>query len=215
MMKCLVLEDDLELNETICSILNLDNYNITSFTDGDKALNSIENNRYDIYILDINVPNTSGLELLEYINNTSNNHKVLMISASTDIQTLTKAYDFGCCDYLKKPFYIDELRFKLENIHQTFFSLLKLNQNIYYDINKEQLFHNKEIVKLTKKELLLLNLFIENLNMIVTKDMIIEYLFDDKFTVDTNIRAILKRLRNKIGKNTVETISGIGYRINV
>jgi DNA-binding response OmpR family regulator len=214
-MNCLLLEDDIELNDTIARALALDNYKVSSFFDGNSALSAIENNNYDIYILDINVPSINGLELLEYIYNMSNNSKVLMISSATDINTITKAYNLGCYDYIKKPFYIDELRFKLLNIKKEYFGKIKLSESVYYNLNKKQLLKNNKIIHLTKKELMLLNLLIKNKNSIITKDIIVEELFNNLFTPDVNIRAIVKRVRDKIGKNTIETISGIGYKIKI
>ena len=104
-MKILLLEDDIALNKSICAALNYSGYDVDTFFDGNEVLNNL-NFLYDLYIMDINVPNISGLELLDLIQNQNNQAKIIMISSNTDINTIKNAYNLGCIDYLKKPSYI-------------------------------------------------------------------------------------------------------------
>ncbi|MEA3553784.1 MAG: response regulator transcription factor [Campylobacterota bacterium] len=214
-MKYLLLEDDIELNETICQILQLENCDVSSFFDGSDALYHIEKNRYDVYIMDINVPNINGLELLECIKKTYKNSKVIMISSNIDIKTIEKSYNLGCYDFLKKPFYIEELRLKLLNIKKEYFSSLRLSRNLYYDINNKQLLRDDIHIELTKKESLLLCLLVRNYNKLVSKDEIIEFVFENKYTNDVNIRAIITRVRKKLDDNIISTVAGVGYCLRV
>ena len=101
-MKILLLEDDVALNKAITKVLQLDRHQVGSFTDGQDIIHALDKN-YDLYILDINVPHISGLELLEIIMQHDSNAKVIMISSNTDIDSLHTAYNAGCVDSLKNP----------------------------------------------------------------------------------------------------------------
>jgi DNA-binding response OmpR family regulator len=108
-MKIFLLEDDYSLNEAIKEILELENHIVDNFYDGEIAFDNILNNNYDLYILDVNVPNIDGLEVLEKIKSISLNLNVIIISANINIDLIKKAYLLGCDDYLKKPFDLEEL----------------------------------------------------------------------------------------------------------
>ena len=117
-MNILLLEDDIALNKAIKKVLELDYHIVNSFTDGQELINSLDE-RYDLYILDINVPHISGLELLDMLLLQNDQAKVIMISSNTDIKSIQTAYNSGCVDYLKKPFHITELRVKLNRLQST------------------------------------------------------------------------------------------------
>ncbi len=213
-MKCLLLEDDIELNSTICEILTLDGYDIDTFYDGNKVLEVIDDTSYDLYIFDINVPNIDGLELLKYIKELSFESKVIIISSDNTPITIESAYKMGCYDYLKKPFALLEIRYKLKNIKERYFSNYTFDNGIVYNYNTNQLFSENNLIKLTRKELLLLNLLIQNRSRIVTKDMIIDIVYENQYTNDANLRALVKRLRGKLNNSEkFKTLIGIGFTI--
>ena len=112
-MKIFLLEDDYSLNEAIKEILELEKHTVDNFYDGEIAFDNILNNNYDLYILDINVPNIDGLEVLEKIKSISLILNVIIISANINIDLIKKAYLLGCDDYLKKPFDLEELALKI------------------------------------------------------------------------------------------------------
>ena len=116
-MKIFLLEDDYSLNESIKEIIELENHTIDNFYDGEVAFNNFSND-YDLFILDINVPNIKGLELLKIIKNTNFRTKVIIISANININLIKEAYDLGCDDYLKKPFDLEELVLKINRYEQ-------------------------------------------------------------------------------------------------
>ena len=211
-MKCLLLEDDIELNGTIRDILKLDHYKIDCFYDGQKVLDILDTKCYDIYIFDINTPNIDGIELLKYIKCISPKSIVLMISADITTNTIETAYKYGCYDFLKKPFILSEIRYKLKIIKDNFFAIYYFDENTHYDYSKQTLYNNQKTIKLTKKELQLLNLLINNKKSIVSKDMIIENVYDNTYTSDTNIRALMKRLRAKINNSKkLITLPTVGF----
>jgi len=199
-MKILLLEDDIALNRAIKKVTELDGHLTTSYFDGQDVLDSL-NDKYDLYILDINVPNINGLELLNLIYEKNHRSKVIIISANTDINSLQEAYRLGCVDYLKKPFHLEELRIKISKLYSDIQGLLdavKLKKNL----------------TLTKKEKLLLSLLLRNKNLVVTYEMIESSVYNEKGMSMDSLRALIKRLRNKLLDDTIENILEEGYRLN-
>ena len=123
-MKILLLEDDIALNKSIYDALVYSGYSVDTFFDGNDVIDNLSS-IYDLYIMDINVPNISGLELLNLIHNQNNQSKIIMISANTDINIIENAYNLGCIDYLKKPFHLKELRIKIDMLFSNSNSLLE------------------------------------------------------------------------------------------
>ena len=200
-MKILLLEDDIALNKAIQRVLALDHHTIDAFFDGQTLMDTLEN-RYDLYILDINVPKISGLDILTAIMLQDIQAKVIMISSNTDMQSIQKAYDTGCVDYIKKPFHIAELRAKINR----------------FNISKENLYTNIalkiEAQPLTKKEKGLLNLLLENFAHIVNYEMIDNQVYQDKSMTMDALRALVRRLRAKLDEDIIQNVIDEGYKIS-
>lgn len=114
-MKILLLEDELMLNSAISEYLKNIGHMVESFFDGAEVLKSIENG-YDLLILDVNVPNVDGFSILNELNNRKIHIPTIFISAQIDIEDITKAYNLGAREYLKKPFHLGELGIKINQI---------------------------------------------------------------------------------------------------
>lgn len=198
-MKILLLEDDVALNKAIKKVTELDKHTTVSYFDGQDVLDSIYDN-YDLYILDINVPNINGLELLDIIYTKDSSSKVIIISSNTDINSLQKAYNLGCIDYLKKPFHLEELRIKIGKLNlvdDDILSMVKLNND----------------TKFTKKEKNLLNLLLNNQNKLVTYAMIEDSVYKDKYMSMDSLRALVRRVRMKLADNIIQNVLDEGYII--
>ena len=200
-MNILLLEDDIALNKAIKRVLELDYHTVETFMDGQDLIDALDE-RYDLYILDINVPHISGLELLDMILLHDKQAKVIMISSNTDVQSLQIAYDLGCMDYLKKPFYIAELRAKINR--------LKIVKEPLYSGIKLKI----EGDTLTKKERRLLNLLLDNLTQVVSYEMIENDVYENKHMSMDALRALVRRLRAKIEDDIIENIIDEGYTIS-
>jgi DNA-binding response OmpR family regulator len=136
----------------------------------------------------------------------------IIISANVDLETIKNAYIKGCDEYLKKPFYIYELELKLDKLCKKNDDSLKLPNGYIYDIDKEKLLNEQnEEVKLSKKEILLFNLFSKNLGKIITFEEIEQYVWAGDLTTNENIRALVKRLRRKLPEETIISQGGMGY----
>lgn len=213
-MKILLLEDNKRLSNLIIEALEEKKYKVDWFEDGKEAIEAIYNG-YDCFILDINVPGIDGLTLLNEIRVMDDKTPAIIISANVELDTIKDAYLRGCDEYLKKPFYIYELELKLDKLCQKTTSDVNFPDGFIYSIEKEKLFDNKgEEVKLAKKEILLLNLFVKNLEKVVTFEHIEQYVWKGDLTTNENIRALIKRIRKKIPHETIISQGGMGYKLN-
>ncbi|PHO08872.1 DNA-binding response regulator [Malaciobacter canalis] len=214
-MKILLLEDNKRLSELIIEALEQKNYKVDWFEDGKDAINAIYDG-YDCFILDINVPGIDGLTLLKDIRSMDENTPAIIISANVELDTIKNAYSKGCDEYIKKPFYIYELETKLKKLCVQDKSDISLPENYTYNIINETLFDDKnQFIKLAKKEILLMTLFVKNLDKVVTFDHIEQYVWQGDLTTNENIRALVKRLRKKLPKNTILSQGGMGYKLNI
>lgn len=213
-MKILVLEDNERLANLMVEALEQKKYHVDLFSDGKKALESIDNG-YDCFILDINVPGLDGISLLKEIRSMDAHTPAIVISANIELDTIQDAYHKGCDEYLKKPFYMYELEMKIEKLCKPKMMVLTLADGFTYSMETETLLDgNNEEVKLAKKEILLLNLFAKNLGKNITFERIEQYVWEGELTTTENIRALIKRLRKKLPEETIENQGGVGYRLH-
>ena len=196
-MKILLLEDDIALNKSIYDALIYSGYDVDTFFDGNDVIDNLSS-IYDLYIMDINVPNISGLELLNLIHNQNNQSKIIMISANTDINIIENAYNLGCIDYLKKPFHLEELRIKIDMLFSNTNSLL------------EEL-KLKPDSTLSKKEKRFLTLLLKNKDLVTTYQMIDEFVYEDKLMTIDGVRALVRRLRTKLVDDIIKNVIDEGY----
>lgn len=210
-MKIFLLEDDYSLNEAIKEIIELENHTVDNFYDGEIAFNNISND-YDLYVLDVNTPNINGLELLKTIKYTNSKTKVVMISANINIELMKKAYDLGCDDYLKKPFNLEELIFKINRYEQKN-KLVYLDTNVVFNIGEKELFVDNKIIELTKNEKNLLVLLIENKGNKISYEQIETFVYKGESKSSDAIRSLVKRIRKKIPKELILNSLDEGYFI--
>lgn len=210
-MKIFLLEDDYSLNESIKEIIELENHTIDNFYDGEVAFNNFSND-YDLFILDINVPNIKGLELLKIIKNTNFRTKVIIISANININLIKEAYDLGCDDYLKKPFDLEELVLKINRYEQKS-KLLYLDKNIIFNLSRKELTINNKNIELTRNEKNLLYLLANNLGSKINYDQIENFVYEGEVKTSDSIRSLMKRLRKKLPKDLILNSLDEGYYI--
>ena len=133
-MKILLLEDNKKLNEAISKRLKLKGYNVLSFLDGEEAYEAITDG-FSCFVLDINVPNIDGIKILKKIREFYSGLPVIIISASVELDVIKQAYEFGCNDFLKKPFFIDELEIKIERYCNIQNDKIFFDEDCYFDLN--------------------------------------------------------------------------------
>lgn len=214
-MKVLLLEDDITLNKSIAQVLKFKGFEVDQFYNGLSAYESLTN-IYDVYILDIDVPTISGIEMLKEVLERDKMSNVIMISVDSSIETIEKSYKLGCSDFIKKPFHLKELELKMEKLFEGMKSQkCQIVEDIYFSIATQSLTKNGEEVYLTNKEFQLLYLLIRFSPNIVSYQQIENHIYDNDVVPSQNIRALIKRVRDKTGKDCIKTINGIGYKINI
>jgi two-component system, OmpR family, response regulator QseB len=218
-MKIFLLEDDFSLNKIIKLSLQNKGFFVDSFTDGYSAVDVIINNKYDLYILDLNVLGFDGHKVLEIIRNDDLEVPIIMISAEIDIENIKKSYTLGCNDYIKKPFDFEELFLRI----QYHLSHIKKDENIDFIINlgydfsfnliEQTLYKSKHQIELSTKEKLLLSLLVKNINNTVTNEMIHEYVWDSKEMEAVSMRSIVHKLKKKLKNGMILNLRGVGYKL--
>jgi len=216
-MKILLLEDDVILQEIIEEFLVEQDYNVESFFDGEKALDAIGAGSYDMLLLDVNVPNIDGFEILSYLREIGNTTPTIYITSLASIDDLKKGFDLGADDYLRKPFELEELNARIEHIVR----LYRLQEEIAFDGMKfipkaHQILMADKVIEMRQKEAQVLEYFIRNTGKIISCDEIIENVWDDNNTpTHATIRTYIKNLRKMFDKEYFDNIKGEGYRFNV
>ena len=209
-MNLLLLEDNVKLNETITKRLKIKGYDIDSFIDGKDAYESISS-KYHCFILDINVPNIDGIKILKRIREFSKEIPTIIISASLELDLIKESYDVGCNDYIKKPFFIEELEIKIEQLCNVVNDHIPFDKNNYFDVNSSIVFFQNQEIQLTKKERLLLNLFLTKKNQIISYQEIEDYVWEGDYVSSESIRSLIRRLRKVFDNQYIETIIDTGY----
>lgn len=216
-MKILLLEDDPLLSKILTKHLSLD-YEVTPVYDGESALAKVEEEKFDLLILDSNVPKMTGLELIQELRDYNDTTPIIMITAYQDTLHLKKAFTHGCNDYIKKPFELDELDMRIANITRTFNieqnQLIEISKEILFDALNNQIIHNDKIFSLAKKESELLNYLATNRTRTISKEELTQNLWTyETMPSDATLRVYIRNLRALIGKESIETIRGMGYRL--
>ena len=218
-MKILIIEDDIQLNTTITNFLKYKGYKTISVEDGEVAFEYINKNLYDLYIIDINIPKISGLELLKYIRQKDLKTPVVIITASLELENIKTAYKNGCDEYIKKPFYLEELEIKIDKICKVNSdqNVIKISENIFYDMGLEELFIDDKIKRLRKKEKRLLTILLKNLNKTVSTQTLEDYVWENDIKESYHLRQLVNALRKYFGEEErfIFSEAGVGYRLEI
>ncbi len=209
-MKILLLEDNKKLNTTIKKRLELKGYKVFNYIDGKEALDNITEG-FSCFILDINVPNVDGIKVLKKIREYYDEVPVIIISATVELDIIKESYDFGCNDYLKKPFFIDELEIKVERLCKIKDELINFAENSTFDYKSSTITINGDMQRLTKKERLLMNLFLTKKNQVLSYEAIENYVWEGSFASIESIRSLIRRLRKVVKEDYIETVVDTGY----
>ncbi|AXH14213.1 response regulator transcription factor [Malaciobacter mytili] len=215
-MKILLLEDELMLNNAISEYLRDIGHMVESFTDGLQVLENI-NSSFDLLILDINVPKLDGFEILEELNRKKIYIPTIYISALVDIEDITKAYNLGCREYIKKPFHLGELGIKINQIlrkDQKNTSHMRFSEHYSYSKDTQTLYFNGEPQTLTKKQSEIIHILALNINMIVDFERFRVDIWGGENIDNPTIRAEISRLKKALKEDFIKNIRGLGYKID-
>lgn len=224
-MKVLLIEDEPELRKSIKHFLHQEGYVVESANDFTKAIEKIGVYYYDCILVDITLPNGSGLEVIKQLKQNLSKAGIIIISAKNSTDDKISGLDLGADDYLAKPFDLAELNSRIKAlIRRKNFDGNKIITVNEISILPEQrsVKVNGEEVTLTAKEYDLLLFFISNKNRVLSKNTIAEHLWgDDSDQIDSHdfiyvhLRNLRKKLIEKGCNDYVQTIYGIGYNFKI
>lgn len=217
MANIFLLEDDKILSKGISIALEKDGHHVTTAYGYVEALQKYTLKKYDLFLLDINLPDGNGMNFCQKIRQTSQ-LPVLFLTANDTEEDMLNGYDVGCDDYISKPFSIDVLRRKVSAIlKRTITETARIQyKDLEVDMEKCLVLLNGEEVLLSATEYKLLCYLIQHKGTVVTKAMLLENLWDKdgNFIDDNTLRVNIKRLRQKLKDDNQEyivTVFGIGY----
>jgi len=213
----LLLEDDLQLSDTVKQFLEFKGYTVHCAYDGLQAQEIVYEKRIDLMLLDVKVPLLNGFEFLKNLRKEGKEIPAIFITSLNSVDDVEKGFEVGCDDYIRKPFALKELLVRVESLLKRSFGSydekIDLGDGLLFDIKELLLTQNNQRMPLKTKELKLLSLFLQHANELVTYEKINEALWEyDEEPSAGSLRTYIKTLRSSIGKETIETIKNVGYR---
>ena len=224
-MKILIIEDEKTLSDSILDYLVEEGHICEAVYNYNDAIYKIELYEYDCIVVDINLPDGSGLDIIRKIKKSSKSLGIIIISARNSLENRIEGLEIGADNYLTKPFHLAELNAHLKSINRRI-NFNGSEQIIINEIkllpNEHTVFVNDKEVKLTKKEYELLVFFISNKNKVITKSGLAEHLWGDYMDMADSFDFIythIKNLRNKLLKegcaDYIKTVYGVGYKFDL
>lgn len=218
--KILLLEDDLTLSETVVDFLEEQGFEVVTAYDGNQASELIYEQQFDLFLLDVNVPMLNGFKLLKQKRDDGVKTPAIYMTSLNSIDSLEHGYKSGCDDYIRKPFVLKELLFRVETILKRGFfhesnPRVKIDEHVEYDTESNLLFMDSKQVQLNTKTSLLLKLFLQNQEEVISHERIYDTLWSYEETPSENaLRTYIKDLRKIIGKDKIVSIKKLGYRFS-
>lgn len=216
MKQILLIEDNLDIARQIKTYLEKNNYQVTLAKNYYEALYKM-NVDIDAALLDINLPDKDGGDLIEKLK--EKDIRVIVTTVKSDEDFIIKSLDMGADDYLTKPFSLAILRARIDAVLRT----LPLNEDktisykdIKIDLDKKLLYYKEKEVDVSALEYEILLLFIKNPHRVYTRGQLLEIFWEDrdKFVRDNTLTSTIKRIREKLDREIITTVRGIGYRMD-
>jgi len=219
-MKLLIIEDDKNILSFLNRGLEENGYVLDSALNGKDGEYLATTNSYDVIILDWMLPLKNGIDVLKSLREKSVTTPILMLSAKTETKDKIQGLRDGCDDYLSKPFDFNELEARLEVLYRRNLSSNANNKiefkDITINIETKILMKNHKEIKLSSKEYELLLFLIKHKNSFVSKGMIESGLWNNKEFINSNvIQVTIYNLRKKIGKDSIKSFRGLGYKVEL
>ena len=218
----LYAEDKPETRESYTSFLESSFKNVSVAADGEEALELYRKHRPDIMLLDINMPNVDGLEVSRRIREHDSRTRIIMLTAHAEQERLLQATELGLSRYLLKPVKRQEFR---EALHKAVVELDKMQkeedevtlaEGYVWHRTLKKLAHMDQEVKLTKREIILLDCLSERIGYTFSFEEILYSFWDkgiEKELTEDGLKALIKRLRQKLPAGIIENVFGVGYRL--
>lgn len=213
--KILLLEDDLLFAETLIDLLEDASYKVVHCTNGQSAIDITFEQKFDLYLLDINVPLIDGLTLLKELRQASDMTPAIFVTSHKDKLMLEDAFKSGGDDYVMKPFDTDELLLRIEAILRRLNSTqIECVHELCHDQVHKRILYKQQEIDLSQKEYQLLLLLMQHANNAVPKELIITELWhNNESGSDGAIRVYINRLKQLVPEIQIENIRGLGYKL--
>ena len=220
-MRILVVEDERALCETIVRSLRRLAYSVDPCYDGDTAIDLLGSERYDLVLLDLNLPGADGMTVLRTLRQTDRETRVLILSARSEVADKVEGLDAGANDYLAKPFHLEELEARIRSL-----TLRQFTQNdavlhcgpLSFDARSRTATAAGQPLALTRKETGILEYLLLHRGRPVSQEELLEHVWDnsvDSFSnsIRVHISALRKKLRAALGYDPIRNRIGEGYLI--
>ncbi|MDE5907338.1 MAG: response regulator transcription factor [Lachnospiraceae bacterium] len=220
MSRILLIEDDTMIASGITYALETEGYETKHATMISDAKKMVETNKFDLAIIDMQLPDGNGFDVSEIVKNT--NTSVIFLTVVDDENTIVRAFDEGAQDYIVKPFRIRELLARVRRILSTKNkyaendNIISIGQAIIHT-DEAKVYVNDKIIELTALEYRLLLIFASNKGFLLSRQQILDKIWDadGNFVEDNTLTVYVKRLREKLGEAVnIETVRGMGYRVD-
>ncbi len=222
-MKILVIEDEKPISAMIKSALQAESFAVDIAEDGERGAFLAKTNDYDLMILDNILPKKTGLEICQELRKENRQIPILVLSVKSEVAMKTKLLNAGADDYLIKPFSLEELlariRALLRRPKQLQQEVLTVD-DLTLDIKKHTIQRGKKEVYLTRKEFMLLEYLMRNQDVVLSRGMLMEHVWDmqvDPFsnTIESHILSLRKKIDFAGKKKLIHTVPGVGYKISL
>lgn len=223
-MRILIVEDEFNLADAIANRLKMEKYSVDIAVSGDEGLFNALSGIYDLVILDVMLPKKNGFEILKEIKKENIESKIIMLTAKTDIDSKLEGFEMGANDYITKPFHMEELvarvNLQLRNgeVNNDIVECGNAVLNIRTAVLENK--NTKDNIEIMKKELMLLEYFMRNPNIVISKDVLYDKIWGFDNNIESNsIEAYISFIRKKfkiIGLEiNIKAIRGLGYKLEV
>ena len=207
-MKILLLEDDTILSQTMIQILEDENYEVILVENGEEVIEATYDNKFDLYLFDINVPLLNGMETLKLLRDANDNTPTFFITSLRDTSSIIEGFDCGCDDYIKKPFDLDEFLARIKAV------LKRKNPTIIYgdivfDLYNDNILKVGQEVSLGIVEKEVFRLLLKNIDVTINKATFFDYMNKPS---DTALRVLISKLKKLLELNISNT-KGVGYKL--
>ncbi len=215
-MKVLLLEDEYMLRVSITEFLEDMGFEVSGFSNGERAFDAVYETKFDLYLLDVNVPGMNGFELLRTLRAEGNKTPAIFLTSMVNVNDLQEGYKSGCCDYIRKPFDLTELQLRIMHAVKSFYhdgeNLLDFGEGLIYDTEHFTLSHNGNNIALSKTENEIFGVLLKHKNQVVSVEMFQDEIWGE-YVDPANIRVQINNLRKKLPIEIIQNRRGVGYII--
>ena len=216
-MKVLLLENEFSFGESVVEYLKENGFVVNTFSNGRSALEAACSSIYDIFLFDVKVPGLDGFEVARAVRKNNIDTPIIFMTSKTEIEAIEEGYSSGCCDYMKKPFLLKELKLRMtqalkSSVFNTKTNIIQLPLGYSFDMDSLGLYENGMQIYITRKEGLILALLIEKHGQIVTTEAFEHYVWNEPVDA-ANVRVHINHLRKKLHPSFIVNVRGFGYKI--